>query len=411
MADTQIFPDRDWAPPRIGRRAPRPARAQPPALTSAGAWRVALLRDWDAIAGQWQAARGDGAAATPFQTAEWLESFYAAIKADPATQPLIAWIEDAESGAFAMALPLVCRRDGALTRISFADLGMSDFNAPLLGPAAPRNGGEARAAWAALRRALPRADIVQFEKMPPQVEGRVNPFAVLGGARVSAVNGNLIAMGEDFEAWQSSLSRTVRKELRRTWRVFNRRENVSFECIEDPREALNVLEAMEAQQQTRLDELGLAYKLGDPVTASLYRNLLARNIASGFAVLGILKSGSECVAGLLGIRQGNRVVFIRLTNAGGEWTNCSPGRLVISRLLPELHARGLRKFDFSVGNFTYKRHFGAVRQPMVDFSAPRSLRGGLVHARLMMGAVLRRYPGLRRAVRRILGKPDLREEA
>ena len=382
---------------------PRP-RLRRTDFAKASAWRVELLRDWDHVAPRWQAAREAGAAATPFQSVQWLDSLYAAIKADPAIEPMIAWIEDAASGAFAMALPLLRHAKGGATHLSFADLGMSDFNAPLLGAAAPQSRGEALAAWTALRRVLPRADIIHFEKMPPRVEGRINPLALLGGVRDCAVNGNLIETGEDFDAWRFSLPRSVRKELERNWRVFTRHDDARFELIENPDEALRVLETMEVQQQARLAELGLEYKLGHPVIAGCYREVLARHAASGFAALGVLKSGDEIVAALLGLRDRDTLVLVRLTHGGKEWATCSPGRLAISRLMGEMHARGVRKFDFSVGNYAYKRRFGPVPQPLVDLSTPRSLRGVPVHLRLIAGAVLRRYPELRQRLRRALGK-------
>jgi len=173
---------------------------------------------------------------------------------------------------------------------------------------------------------------------------------------------------------------------------------------------LRVLAVMEAQQRARLAELGEPYKLGDRVPAALYRDVLAGHLVSGFAALGVLKSGDALVAGLLGIRQGDTLVLIRLSHAGQEWSNCSPGRLVISRMMEAMHARGVRKFDLSIGNFTYKRRFGAVRHKLVDVSSVRSLRGIPAHLRLIAGALLRRYPQLRRVVRRALGKPALREE-
>src|SRR6185295_8462957 len=100
----------------------------------------------------------------------------------------------------------------------------------------------------------------------------------------------------------------------------------------------------------------------------------------------------------------------RLTHAGGAWGTSSPGRLIIERTLAHFHCEGVRRFDFSVGNFAYKRRFHAVRQPMRDYSEALSLRGLVAHGRVLAGERLRRYPELRARVRRLLGKPDQREE-
>ncbi len=381
------------------RIAARPARA--------ARYRVRVFANWDDAAARWQGEVAAGAAGTAFQMHDWLEAFYAAAKCDAQVTPLIAVMEEAVSGEFALALPLVLRRHDSQRVIEFADLGMTDFNAPLLGPAAP-SAGEAAEALAALRRALPPADLLCLKKMPPVVDGRANPLAHLAGAHASAVNGNLVTMGEDHDAWRHSLPRTVRKELERSWRVFTRREGTGFRSIDDADEALRILEVMDGQQRARLEELGQPYQLGDAVTMAMHRELMQR--VGGFVSLTVLEAGEEIVAALLGVRRGDTIVFIRLTHGGAEWTNCSPGRLILSRTLGHLHAQGVRKFDFSVGNFAYKRRFGVVRQPLVDFAMALSWRGWMPLLRLLAGATMRRHPELRRRVRRLLGKRDLREE-
>jgi CelD/BcsL family acetyltransferase involved in cellulose biosynthesis len=102
--------------------------------------------------------------------------------------------------------------------------------------------------------------------------------------------------------------------------------------------------------------------------------------------------------------------MIRISNAGDKWSNCSPGRLIIERTMAALHRDGVREFDFSIGNYAYKRRFGVTRLPLVDISAALSWRG-LPHA-LRDRAVceLRRYPRLTAYLKRALGKPLSREE-
>ena len=40
-----------------------------------------------------------------------------------------------------------------------------------------------------------------------------------------------------------------------------------------------------------------------------------------------------------------------------------------------LHKDGVREFDFSVGNYAYKRRLGVTRLPLLDVSAALSWRG------------------------------------
>ncbi len=55
--------------------------------------------------------------------------------------------------------------------------------------------------------------------------------------------------------------------------------------------------------------------------------------------------------------------------------NCSPGRLIIGRTMAHLHAQGIRQFDFSIGNYAYKRRFDVAPVALVDKTARAELAG------------------------------------
>jgi hypothetical protein len=110
------------------------------------------------------------------------------------------------------------------------------------------------------------------------------------------------------------------------------------------------------------------------------------------------------------VRCDARYVMIRISNAGEKWSNCSPGRLIIERTMAALHKDGVREFDFSVGNYAYKRRFGVTRLPLVDVSAALSWRGLPYALRDRAARELRSYPKLSAWLKRALGKPLSREE-
>jgi CelD/BcsL family acetyltransferase involved in cellulose biosynthesis len=128
-------------------------------------------------------------------------------------------------------------------------------------------------------------------------------------------------------------------------------------------------------------------------------------------VMSALTSGEEVVATLLGVRCGSRYVMVRISNAGDKWSNCSPGRLIIERTMAALHKDGVREFDFSVGNYAYKRRFGVTPLPLVDVTASLSWRGIPYVLRDRAARELRRHPRLAALVGRALGKPPSREES
>lgn len=148
-----------------------------------------------------------------------------------------------------------------------------------------------------------------------------------------------------------------------------------------------------------MNGLGIDYALNQPDVARFYRNVVARGMAQGAAVLTALSVGEEVVAALLGLKGPQGYVMIRISHAGGRWSNCSPGRLVIERTMEALHAGGMRHFDFSVGNYDYKRRFGVMPLPLVDLVEAIGPRGLVASMRARAMVVLRRHPAVERRLR------------
>jgi CelD/BcsL family acetyltransferase involved in cellulose biosynthesis len=373
-------------------------------------FRVEFVDDWKQAATRWN----DADPSTPFQDRRWLEAWYDAFASVDDVEPLIAIVTDAATSEPAALLPLIRRVQNGIRIVEFADLALTDYNAPMLGIAAPRDAKAAQMLWrdllAALRRLPGGADLIRLRKMPVDLDGRPNPLALLDGAGACALNGNLVTTGDDFDAWRYSLERTVRKELERSWRVFTREPTAGFQIVTDRNEALRVLSTMEVQQGARMQHLGLNFILNDDTCATFYRHLVGENLDGGYAVLSALTVGEEVVAALLGIRSGSRYVMVRISNAGEKWSNCSPGRLIIERTMAALHKDGVRQFDFSIGNYAYKRRFGVAPLALADITAGLSWRGIPYVLRDRAIQALRRHPRLAAHVKRALGRPPSREE-
>src|SRR4051794_271657 len=97
----------------------------------AAGFRVELLQDWPQALAHWR----DISPSTPFQHPQWYDAWYAAFAG--AVTPLIAVVTDASTGELALLLPLIRRRQKNISTIEFADLDLTDYNAPILGSAAP----------------------------------------------------------------------------------------------------------------------------------------------------------------------------------------------------------------------------------------------------------------------------------
>ena len=371
-----------------------------PAQAHATGFRTEIVRDWAQAEAAFGALARQGAALA-FQRRDWLANWYGAHAATHS--PVLATLFQAD-GAPAMALPLALHRHRGMRVITFADAGLTDYNAPILGPAAPRTAAEGAAALASLRRALPPADLLHFAKMPLDVGGRTNALGLLPQARPSTLNGNILHVPGAWEEWHRGLERTFRKELERSLRVFSKHPGASFVRVGTAAQAEEVFAQLERQQRERVQELGLPYILDAPASSAFYDGMLRDGIASGSAVLTALMAGETVVAALLGIVEGQHYAMVRLSTAGAEWKTCSPGRLLIERTMKAMHAQGCRSFDFTIGDYAYKRRLGAEPLPLSELNMALSWRGLPHIARLRARDAVKASPLLAGWARRLRGR-------
>jgi CelD/BcsL family acetyltransferase involved in cellulose biosynthesis len=387
--------------------AARVGRLDARASSRAAGFRVDFL-------GHWGATVADGfdyTAATPFQDHRWLTSWYGAFGDTEGVRPLIAVISDAATSEAAALVPLVLRIQNGIRIVEFADLNLTDYNALLPGPAMPFDAQGMAAlgqAFVAGLRTLPGgADLLRMQKMPALLGTKPNPLVALGRLGSSSLNGNAITIGADLDAYLASIKKM---QLPRSWRVFSRYPGASFRLLTDIQDALALLDTIDAQQSARMQSLGLAFDLDQDARATFYRDLVRRGIEDGYVVMSALSCDEATVAAVLGIRQGDCFVFLRISNAGRRWSHCSPSRLIVERTIAALHAQGVRVFDLSIGNYAYKRRFGASCSPLTDVSIALGWRGVPFVMRDRAAQWLRRYPRLADRVGRALGKTPAMQE-
>ncbi|MDI3563167.1 GNAT family N-acetyltransferase [Bradyrhizobium sp. Arg816] len=359
---------------------------------------VDFARDWRQAASLLSAGHR-----TAFQHGYWLGAWYEAFH-DFA--PLIALISDAATGKDIAVVPMISHIRRGIRIVEFADLGVSDNNAPILALDAALDAAATDAIGKALVdavRALPeRFDLLRLKKMPTHVGGKPNPLVSLGRIGSCSLNGNLVLTGDDYGAYRASIKRM---QMPRCWRVFSRHAGARFEIATDVARARELLDVMDVQQQARMRKLGSRFVLDDDAHARFYREVARQGIAEGYAVISALVCDEAVVATTFGVRSGASYFLLRISHAGDSWSNCSPGLLVAERTMAALHAEGVRRFDLSIGNQDYKRRFGAEKVALTDVSIALSWRGAPYAWRDHAAQNLRRCPRLAafasRAVRKM----------
>jgi len=343
-------------------------------------------------------------AATPFQSGSWLQAWYDTLGAQVGTEAVPLEICDAVTGAPVFGVPLIIRVDEGQRIVEFADAGLTDYNAPLIGEGwtfgsqTPGVVVTPQALHVLLRKHLPGCDQLQFRKMPAKLAGTANPFAYLSGCRPSDVGTNVVTVDGSWSEYRARLAKKIRKELERSLRVFERDgTDAKFYQVSDATEAVSVLERMEVLQAERMRELKLPFVLNEPQYAAFYRRLIELDLANGRLLLTVLRSEpDEVVGALLGLVDDENYAMVRLAHAGKSWSHCSPGKLIIDQTMQHLHASGVTRFDFTTGDYTYKKGFLTESESLMDVSLGLSIDGRLKLARAMAVSgvknQMRRFP-------------------
>lgn len=340
----------------------------------------------------------------PFQHPHWLRAWYDTLGCSEGRSPLWLVLQRRTGSGWvdAMLLPLVVQRRRGLREVAFADAGVVDYVAPIVAP--DWHGGAhpllaARAGWALLLPALRGHDVWRIEKMLPQTlpedGGIANPLALVWRTQPGEMFGNEFSVPGPWEGWRRSLDKRVRKEIERSWRVFERSPQARFERVTDPAQALALLQVLEQQQSKRMGGQR-QYRLDRPPYRAFYRQLLQAGLDAGPVVMTALRDGEQVVSALFGVSNSQRYIALRQSIGGDAWKACSPGRLLDESTARHMHGQGCTLFDFGVGDYFHKTTLGMQRIPLRDACIALSLRGRL--AQLLWQA--------RRRAKRLLQDPQ-----
>ncbi|CAN1503536.1 COG5653 Protein involved in cellulose biosynthesis (CelD) [Rhabdaerophilaceae bacterium] len=346
---------------------------------------------------------GEGACCA-FQTPFWLAAWFSTMSC-----PSILgryWLELRDStGAPLLGMPLVLRQEASLRVLEGADLLLTDYNAPVIFQRAEASGLSPAAYWSALCNAIPQADVLRLHRMPTEIGGLANPLVEHRMARASRQSGWMAQLAPNWSGYFSSLTPSMRQKMNKAHRRFLREPGARFAMAASVAEGERWLAALEVMQSVRILGKGLDYSLDCPAASAFYRHLVRRGIESGQVAMAAMLCGEEVIAVSFATVSGERATYLRVANLFGRWHPMTPGQLVTKFLMESLHAHGVRQFDFALGDYEYKKRFGAKPVPLVDVEIATSIRGIPHCINGMIRGYLRRNPQLHRILSRKSDKP------
>ncbi|RUP08138.1 GNAT family N-acetyltransferase [Hyphomicrobium sp.] len=305
-----------------------------------------------------------------FQTLDWLTVLYEELAPSRKAMPRLVVVTERDSGDVALVLPLVVTRERTLSVASFADLGVSDYGGPILGPAQLTDKSAIRRLWREVRRAMSDIDLIRFERMPADVGGRPNPLLTRHGISPARNSGSALTVPFTVETYLAGIDNKCRKEIERCHRRWQEEKASRFFRATTAEEIAHVYLAFEEQQARRHAALHTKNILDEPGYRSFYERLAIDGSNAGLSALFALEVNGEIIATLFGIVHGGAFTRLFISTAGDEWGHLSPGRLALIEAMKYLTASGIHRFDMGIRDHPLARGFGAMPVPLFDLVVP-----------------------------------------
>ncbi len=310
---------------------------------------------------------------TGFQSLNWMTVLYEELAAAKRSMPRLVVVTERNSGEVAMILPLVIRKKRTLRIARFADFGVSDYGAPILGPALLTKRRSMRRAWRAVRHAMRDVDLIRLEKMPAEIAGRPNPLLSRAGISPSRFSGNVVQITGTVEDYIAGLSGDFRQSLERFEKFWERRGPPRFTRATSQDEIAHAYAALDERRSSSDAVFGNETVIEDPVVRQFYERVVMDGTEVELGYLFSLEAAGSTIASLFGIRHGDTFTLLRMSSTEGRWPDLAAGRMICVEAMKYFVALGVRRFDFGLRVHPFKQGFGASEVPLYDLIVARDL--------------------------------------
>lgn len=317
-------------------------------------WTIADLSSYDFQSDEYKDlyARAN---ATVFQSPGWLDHVYGGLVADFRVSPSIITIREQASAQLVAVLPLVRRRYWMFRVAEFADFGVSDYCTVIADPAQLPTLLADKALASDLQRLLARNDLIVARKVPepslPALDliGRAHRTKLDFGAHDTRLFGT-------FEHWRdASMSASQRRFLDIKRRDLSRKGRIDIAVTETPDGLAEALDRIRAFREHRFRETTMIDILSKDTFARFYRDVSADGPLGRAYTLNVNGAPASIAFGLV---SGDTFHLVLTGFDFARYRNYSVGLLVIEDALRDCIARGMARFDFTIGDQSYKRDFG-----------------------------------------------------
>lgn len=337
---------------------------------------------------KWQELESNVSSCYVFQRCIWLRHWQNSVGTANGVEPCIILIEDG-SGSLAI-LPFGRQRVNGITLLVFLGGDQTDYHMPLY-----TDKGKAilsqRNVWNMVFKKLPRFDVFHVNKIPDHViAAGIFPFEK---GDVSVVSHAFAAsMPLTWEAYLQNVPKRIKADTNRQIRRLEEKGSLQFRIIDmQDKDAQAVLEAFISQKRHRYQSTGSWDLLASSAVRTFYTTMPAVLGSEVYLQLSALFLGNEIIATHWGAFDEKRFYFLMPTFFS-EYSQFSPGRLLLEKLLEWSIERKIAIFDFTVGGEEYKKIWCNREMVLYEIYLPVTVKGLLYMKILHFKEGLKKYP-------------------
>ena len=341
---------------------------------------ISIHTGLDEVEDHWRRLQQSGEC-TAFQSFEWLATWQRHVGSRERTVPVIVVGRFADdSPTFILPLAIETRR--SLRRLCWLGQELCDYNGPLLARDFAQRVTPERflALWREVCARVQSTrdlhyDWIEFEKMPQTIGVQSNPFVSLG-AVPNANSAHITQLGDDWEAfYRARRSSATRRRDRAKRKHLSEFGEVRFETVNEPVDLRLTLDTLWEQKRRIFARKGISDIFARPGYREFFAGFAANPDSRHLAHVSRVRIGSTCAAANFAIVFGDCYYHVLSSYCDNELTRYGPGTLHLRELLAYAIKRGLRLFDFTIGDERYKLEWSDLRLKLYDYSEGASWRG------------------------------------
>jgi CelD/BcsL family acetyltransferase involved in cellulose biosynthesis len=221
-------------------------------------------------------------------------------------------------------------------------------------------------------------DLIHLTRQPETLEGIANPFLHLPSHRNANRAHSTVLAGDWENYYASKASKSWRKTDRKKARRLAELGKVKVELAADAEAAWRLLDVLAEQKRETLAMRGVPDSFAPDGVKDFYRELSARALKSGIVEVSALTCGGEVASVNFGLVYNDRYYYVLTGYDLGRFADFSPGRQHMYWLLEDSFARGLKVFDFTIGDEPYKEQWCEVTLELWNSVKAKGLKGALL---------------------------------